>query len=345
MSSIRHATRADLRSIVDLAIQLGRQHQSYDPARFRLNVFGGEERALRATYETFFEEALVDRSAVVLVATRADQVVGYAFGRVEPASFVDLCDEAGWVHDLCVSPELQGSGLGARLLDGSVDALRALGAREILLSAAPKNGRANALFARKGFVRTMVEMRLAPERLEGARPTTAAPSSRKVRPVSRQDIPAIRAVIDSTGLFPGHLVDGMIAPFFEPGSSDCWLTYDDGGPAAVAYYAPERLTDGTWNLYLIAVDSGRQGRGIGATLLAHIERDLRERGQRVLIVETSALPELERTRAFYVKQGYAEEARIRDFYQAGEDKVVFWKRLASANVGPRVRAEGGESSR
>ena len=24
---------------------------------------------------------------------------------------------------------------------------------------------------------------------------------------------------------------------------------DDGGPVGVAYYAPERMTEGTWNLY------------------------------------------------------------------------------------------------
>lgn len=48
---------------------------------------------------------------------------------------------------------------------------------------------------------------------------------------------------------------------------------------------------------------------------------------RVLLVETSELPEFERTRAFYRTNGYAEETRIREFYAAGEDKVVFWKAL------------------
>ena len=56
-----------------------------------------------------------------------------------------------------------------------------------------------------------------------------------------------------------------------------------------------------------------------------------ERGERVLLVETSGLPGFERTRAFYRKLGYDEEARIRDFYQAGEDKVVFRKALAPAS--------------
>ena len=33
------------------------------------------------------------------------------------------------------------------------------------------------------------------------------------------------------------------------------------------------------------------------------------------------------TRAFYRRNGYDEEARIRDFYGPGEDKIVFWKAL------------------
>ena len=72
-----------------------------------------------------------------------------------------------------------------------------------------------------------------------------------------------------------------------------------------------------------------QSRGVGATLVRHIESVLAARGERVLLVETSGLPEFERTRAFYLANGYDEEARIREFYAAGEDKVVFAKVLTA----------------
>jgi ribosomal protein S18 acetylase RimI-like enzyme len=87
------------------------------------------------------------------------------------------------------------------------------------------------------------------------------------------------------------------------------------------------MTTGTWNLYLIAIHPNRQGQGYGAALIAHLEQSLAARGERVLIVETSGLPAFDRTRAFYRKIGYEEEARIREFYQAGEDKIVFRKAL------------------
>ena len=104
---------------------------------------------------------------------------------------------------------------------------------------------------------------------------------------------------------------------------------DGGGPVAVAYYAPERMTNGTWNLYLIAVHPDRRGEGRGAHLLRYVEQALTARNERLLLVETSGLPSFERTRAFYRKCGYAEEARIRDFYNAGEDKIIYRRALTA----------------
>jgi ribosomal protein S18 acetylase RimI-like enzyme len=149
-----------------------------------------------------------------------------------------------------------------------------------------------------------------------------------VRPLSADDLPAVRRVIDANELFPSAMLDDMTAPFFAgKAQEERWLTVDDGGPVAVAYYVPERMTDGTFNLLLIAVHPDRHGEGIGARLMAHVESELAGRGARVLLVETSGLDSFARTRRFYRRIGYDEEARIREFYAAGEDKVVFRKAL------------------
>ena len=156
------------------------------------------------------------------------------------------------------------------------------------------------------------------------------------------DVPALKALIDATGLFPADMLDDMLAPYFkqEPGGTQSWLIHDEGGPVAVAYYAPERMTEGTWNLYLIAVHPRHQARGRGAALLRQVEAALARCGERVLLVETSGLPEFDRTRAFYLSNGYAEEARIRDFYQAGEDKVIF-RKVLDASASDRGRGKAG----
>lgn len=156
-----------------------------------------------------------------------------------------------------------------------------------------------------------------------------------IRPLSRSDLPGIKAVIAATELFPPDLLDGMTAAHFaDEASPEIWLTAEagegsgTGGPVAVLYCAPERMTSGTWNTLLIAVHPDHQGRGIGAALTRHVEAVLTGRGERVLLVETSGLPDFERTRTFYRGLGYEQEARIREFYAAGEDKIVFRKARA-----------------
>ena len=156
-----------------------------------------------------------------------------------------------------------------------------------------------------------------------------------IRPCTPADTAAVLALAVSAGLFPeeetGELA-AVLASHFDGtlGDGHTWLTDDDGGPVGVAYYAPERMTDQTWNLYMIAVHPDRQGQGRGAALVKHVEETLAAQGGRVLIVETSGLGSFERTRAFYRKCGYDDEARIRDFYKAGDDKIVFRKALAGA---------------
>jgi ribosomal protein S18 acetylase RimI-like enzyme len=149
-----------------------------------------------------------------------------------------------------------------------------------------------------------------------------------IRPLARADLPAVKAVIDATGLFPSDMLDDMTGDYLgEPDGPDIWLTVDLDGPIGVAYLAPERMAEGTWNLYLIAIDPGQQGRGHGTSVLRHVEAMLAARGQRILLVETSGLPEFAATRGFYHGNGYHEEGRIRDFYAAGEDKVIFRRAL------------------
>lgn len=149
-----------------------------------------------------------------------------------------------------------------------------------------------------------------------------------IRPVLRSDLPALKQVIDATDLFPSEMLDDMIAGYFDDEeNTDYWLTYEANGPIGVAYYAPEMMTEGTWNLYLIAIHPDHQSSGHGAALVKHVEETLEASGERLLLVETSGLPAFERTRAFYRNLGFEEEARIRDFYEPGDDKIVFCKAL------------------
>lgn len=147
-----------------------------------------------------------------------------------------------------------------------------------------------------------------------------------VRAMLPGDIPSLRAVLDDTGLFPSALLDGMAAPFLRGEGADIWLVVGhDDAALGFAYCEPERLTDGTYNLLAIAVMSDVQGQGLGKALIDRLQTMLRQAGARVLLVETSSLDDYAGTRDFYDRLGFTREARIRDFYAAGEDKIVFWK--------------------
>ncbi len=151
----------------------------------------------------------------------------------------------------------------------------------------------------------------------------------KIRVLAKSDLNAIKAVLNSIELFPADMLEDMTADYFSnPESEDIWFTQiQDETPIAIGFCAPEKLTEGTYNLYAIGVRNDLQGKGIGAAMMNWIEQHLIEKQARVLIVYTSGTPEFELTRKFYEKIGYTKEATIRDFWSEGDDKVVFWKKL------------------
>lgn len=149
-----------------------------------------------------------------------------------------------------------------------------------------------------------------------------------IRPTGHNDVDAIARIADATNLFPSSMLAAMIAGYLDGSNEDVWLTAaSPSGPVAFAFCEPERMTNGTWNLLAIGVLPEAQSRGVGARLVRHLEGELRRSGHRILLVETLGTPEFARTRAFYLREGFEEEARIREFYDAGGDKVVFWKHL------------------
>ena len=76
------------------------------------------------------------------------------------------------------------------------------------------------------------------------------------------------------------------------------------------------------DLYWMAVDPDVQRAGLGTLLVREMERSMRAEGGRIVRIETSSLPEYEKTRAFYRRIGYPETVRVKDFYWEGNDLCV-----------------------
>lgn len=141
-------------------------------------------------------------------------------------------------------------------------------------------------------------------------------------------IEELKQVVDETGLFPADMLPGMLSAYLEGIHSERWLTYLlDDVAIGLCYARSEELTDGTWNMLALGVLPAYQGNGVGANLVSALEDCLTSDGARILLVDTSGTDAFSRTRAFYVKNGYSEEARIRDYWADEDDKITFRKRL------------------
>ncbi len=115
----------------------------------------------------------------------------------------------------------------------------------------------------------------------------------------------------------------------QPNNRDYKILVADREGKLVGYvcYGPTPMTEGTYDLYCIASDPSVRGQGVGASLIAGMEGDLRRQKARLIRVETSATEAYGPTRGFYASMKYTEEARIRDFYKVGDDLIMLTKRL------------------
>lgn len=150
---IRRASPADFAALGALGAQLVQGHYAFDQRRF---MAPGEQ--LEEGYAAFLGTQSRRRDSAVFVAELDGQIVGYAYTAIEPRSWKELRDEAGFIHDLIVDERARGRGVAGRLVDAVIAWLHERGMPRVLLQTAEQNDAAQRLFARLGFRRTMIEM-------------------------------------------------------------------------------------------------------------------------------------------------------------------------------------------
>jgi ribosomal protein S18 acetylase RimI-like enzyme len=154
-----------------------------------------------------------------------------------------------------------------------------------------------------------------------------------VRPLRAEDAPALRALLEATGVFSSVEVDAAMQDV-EGGSDDeaphgyrFLVAVDGAAPLGFTCFGRAWFSDGTWDLYWIAVDPASQRAGVGGALLAAVEAAAAAEGGRTMLAETGSKTSYEPARRFYRRHGYTEIARIPDFYAVGDDKVFYAKPL------------------
>ncbi len=146
------------------------------------------------------------------------------------------------------------------------------------------------------------------------------------------DRPAITAILKSIPEFaPDELpvAEEVLDSSLEGPASGYYavVAEKDGRPVGYACYGNTPLSKGNWEIYWAAVDPSEQGQGIGRELMYRCEAAIKQRGGWQITLETSSTPQYDRTRRFHTSCGYAEIARIPDFYDRSDDLVIYYKRL------------------
>ncbi len=157
----------------------------------------------------------------------------------------------------------------------------------------------------------------------------------RIRELLPGDRAAVEQIIRGVGNFNTAEIDTaleLVDIYLQnPNQKDYQLVVaEEPGVGVVGYacWGPTPLTRGTYDLYWIATHPGAQGRGVGRELMVYVENQVRAENGRLLIIETSSKESYGKTVGFYRRLGYEEASRIRDFYDAGDDKLIFVQRIS-----------------
>jgi len=154
-----------------------------------------------------------------------------------------------------------------------------------------------------------------------------------IRPMSPQDKASLLPILNNTPEFKPievEVAEEVIDAYLAHGTDYGYhieVAEDDGRVVGYVAYGETPCTEGTWDIYWIAVDKANRRQSVGKTLSDVAEKAIRDAGGRLIIIETSSIPMYENTRKFYHARGYEVIAKIPDFYSVGDDKIILQKKL------------------
>ena len=100
----------------------------------------------------------------------------------------------------------------------------------------------------------------------------------------------------------------------------------DGTLLGYVCFGATPMTDHTYDLYWIVVDTALQGRGVGRKLWVACRDAVLAQGGYLIRVETSSTELYEATKAFYAAIKLELVATVADFYLLGDDLLIYvWR--------------------
>jgi GNAT superfamily N-acetyltransferase len=150
----------------------------------------------------------------------------------------------------------------------------------------------------------------------------------------KEDVQLIREIVLSTKFFYDHEVEVAVELIEErlkkSEESGYHFIFAEADGITVAYscYGPISLSKSGFDLYWIVTHHDYRGKGIGRQLLEETFRQAKAIGCTSLYAETSGLDHYAPTRAFYISNQFILEATLKDFYDKGDDKLIYVIRFA-----------------
>ena len=153
----------------------------------------------------------------------------------------------------------------------------------------------------------------------------------RLRPLEEKDLTPLLDLLEAGAVFrPNELevarevLEAALTRGAESGYR-CVVAEDTGRPVGFSCWGPTPGTEGTFDLYWIAVHPAMQRKGLASRLLDCAADEVARSGGRLLVVETSDSGLYAAARAFYESKGFRSVARIPDFYQVGDAKIIYTK--------------------
>jgi ribosomal protein S18 acetylase RimI-like enzyme len=152
--------------------------------------------------------------------------------------------------------------------------------------------------------------------------------------VRADDCHSVRALISKTGYFRADEIDIAVELVEERLSRGVASGYEflfvETGTSLAGYacFGQIPCTISSYDLYWIAVDPDHQRNGIGRGLIAAVQSRVLAVGGDRIYIDTSGKDQYSPTRKFYERSGFACDARLKDFYGPGDDRVIYAKILA-----------------
>jgi len=147
------------------------------------------------------------------------------------------------------------------------------------------------------------------------------------------DIRRTMEIVESTNFFYDHEVEvavELVTERLSHGESTGYyfvFAELEGVTAAYSCFGPIAMSKTSFDLYWIATHNDFRGKGIGKKVLEETCLEARKMGCKILIAETSGLEHYTPTRAFYDSNKFVLEARLKNFYDEGDDKLIYTKRI------------------